>query len=258
MSTLSVTKKIKTAMSDAFITEVEAKSIVKEAEKGPVTLGEGKAIADLFDRGNRAPPPPGMMVTLAIPEHPGDVIMEDGANKVLNAFFAKNHIPAGAEKQVMLERIDSALAKTGWGNPLEKAPDTKKLFLVRLPYPEGAADFPTRNAFVDLKKGEFYLSVSGGLVPPGVMPTRWYGPTKLGEALPANLRSTLEANARDIVGNKAGFQLSRSDAVLVDTIKPNDRGTFDVVFKVAHFLNQTVRARLPIEVDASGKFVAAG
>lgn len=258
MSTLSVSKKIKSAMADAFITEAEAKGIVKNAEIGPVTIGESKAIADLFDRGNRAPPPPGMMVTLAIPEHPGDVIMESGATDVLNAFFKKNQIPAGAEKQIMLERIDSAMAKGGWGTALDKAPDTKKLFLVRLPYPEGAADFPTRNAFVDMKKGEFYLSVSGGLLPPGVVPTRWYGPTKLGEALPANLRTNLETNARDIVGNKAGFALTRSDAVLVDTIKPNDRGTFDVVFKVAHFLNHTVRARLPIEVDAAGNFVAAG
>ncbi|MCC7073282.1 MAG: hypothetical protein IT383_18325 [Deltaproteobacteria bacterium] len=257
MSTLSVTKKIKSAMADAFITKVEAESLVKEAEKGPVTIGEAKAIADLFDRGNREVPP-GMMVTLAIPEHPGDVVMEAGAKDALNAFFQKNQIPAGAEKKLMLERIDSALAKGGWGTPLDKAPDTKKLFLVRLPYPEGAADYPTRNAFVDLKKGEFYLSVSGGLLPPGVLPTRWFGPTKLGEALPKNLRATLEANARSIVANDAGFALSRSDAVLVDTIKPNDRGTYDVVFKVAHFLNHSVRARLPIEVDANGKFVAAG
>jgi hypothetical protein len=258
MSITSVKKNIKAAMKDSFITEAEAKKIVKDAERGPVTIGEAKLVADLFDRGERVPPPPGMMVTLAIPEHPGDVIMEGGASTVLQAFFEKNKIPAGAQKQIMLERIDSALAKTGWGQPLDKEPDTKKLFLVRLPYPEGAADFPTRNAFVDLKKGEFYLSVSGGLLPPGVMPTRWYGPTKLGEALPAGLRDKLADNARDIVGNKAGFSLTRSDAVLVDTIKPNDRGTFDVVFKVAHFLNHSVRARLPIEVDAEGNFIAAG
>ncbi len=257
MSTLSVSKKIKSAMADAFITKVEAETIVKEAEKGRITVGEGKAIADLFDRGNREVPP-GMMVTLAIPEHPGDVVMEAGANNVLNAFFAKHQVPAGAEKKLMLERIDSALAKNGWGPALAKEPNTKNLYLVRLPYPEGAADYPTRNAFVDVKKGEFYLSVSGGLVPPGVLPTRWYGPNKLGDALPKGLREALEANARSIVSQDAGFALSRSDAVLVDTIKPNDRGTFDVIFKVAHFLNHTVRARLPIEVDANGKFVAAG
>ena len=257
MSTLSVSKKIKSAMADAFITKLEAETIVKEAEKGRVTVGEGKAIADLFDRGNREVPP-GMMVTLAIPEHPGDVVMEAGANNVLNAFFAKHQVPAGAEKKVMLERIESSLAKNGWGPSLATAPDTKKLHLVRLPYPEGAADYPTRNAFVDVKKGEFYLSVSGGLLPPGVLPTRWFGPNKLGEALPKDLRATLEANARSIVANDAGFALTRSDAVLVDSLKPNSRGNYDVIFKVAHFLNHSVRARLPIEVDAAGKFVAAG
>lgn len=258
MSTLSVSKKIKSAMADAFISELEAKSIVKDAERGPVTVGEGKAIADLFDRGNRAPPPPGMMVTMAIPEHPGDVTMEAGANSALNAFFAKHQIPAGDEKTAMLERIDSSLAKSGWGTQLAAAPDVKKLYLVRLPYPEGAADYPTRNAYVDTKKGEFYLSVSGGFLPPGMVPTRWYGPNKLGDTLPKGLRTALEANARSIVSQDAGFALTRSDAVLVDTIKPNARGNFDVVFNVAHFLNHTVRARLPIEVDASGKFVAAG
>ncbi|OGQ26556.1 MAG: hypothetical protein A2138_19480 [Deltaproteobacteria bacterium RBG_16_71_12] len=257
MTTLSVSKQIKTAMADAFITKAEAETVVKEAEKGRLTVGEGKAIADLFDRGNRELPP-GMMVTLAIPEHPGDVVMEAGANIVLNAFFAKHAIPAGAEKKAMLERIDSSLAKNGWGTPLASAPNVKKLYLVRLPYPEGVADYPTRNAFVDVKKGEFYLSVSGGLVAPGVLPTRWYGPNKLGDTLPKGLRETLEANARSIVSRDAGFALTRSDAVLVDTIKPNSRGNFDVVFKVAHFLSHSVRARLPIEVDACGRFVAAG
>ncbi|MBI1945930.1 MAG: hypothetical protein HYS27_09550 [Deltaproteobacteria bacterium] len=257
MSTLSVSKQIKTAMADAFITKLEAETVVKEAEKGRLTVGESKAIADLFDRGNREIPP-GMMVTLAIPEHPGDVVMEAGANNVLNAFFAKHQIPAGAEKKIMIERIESSLAKDGWGTPLTTAPNVKNLHLVRLPYPEGAADYPTRNAFVDTKKGEYYLSVSGGLVAPGVLPTKWYGPNKLGDALPKGLRSTLEANARTIVSRDAGFALTRSDAVLVDTIKPNSRGNFDVVFKVAHFLNHSVRARLPIEVDANGTFVAAG
>jgi hypothetical protein len=259
MSTLSVSRQIKNAMkNDRFISELEAKGIVAEAEKGPVTVGEARAVADLFDRATPTRPPPGMMVTMAIPENPGEVLMEGGARSALEAFFEKNKIPAGAQKAVMLERIDAGMSKAGYGDMLDKEPDTKKLFMVRLPYPEGAMDFPTRNAFVDLKKGEFFLQVSSMFVPPGVPQTRWYGPTKLGDALPEGLRAKLEDNARSIVSQDAGFMLSRSDAVLVDSIKPNDRGTFDVIFNVAHFLNKTVRASLPIEVNAEGNFVAAG
>ncbi len=87
MSAITVNAKIRSAMQDSFITTTEASGIVTEAEKGVVTAKEAKAIADLFDRGNRTLPP-GRMVTLAIPEFPGEVLMESGAKSALDAFFA--------------------------------------------------------------------------------------------------------------------------------------------------------------------------
>ena len=184
MSITSVNSKIKAAMKDSFITTAEAKTIVKEAEKGPVTVGEAKAVAALFDKAPR-PMPPGMMMTMAIPEHPGDVIFEGGAKNVLEMFFTKNDVPAGANLAKTIAKVEAALDVSGWGPALANAPDTKKMHVVHLPYPEGAADLPGRTAYVDTKKNEFYLKVSGGLMAPNMANTHWFGPTSL-DAAPAS------------------------------------------------------------------------
>ena len=178
MSITSVNSQIKTAMKDAFITTVEAKKIVKEAEKGPVTVGEARVVRELFERAPAAPRP-GMMMTLAIPENPHDVIFEQGAKSVLETFFTKNDVPAGANIKKFVTQIESKLNNDGWGSPLTTAPDTKKLHMVRLPYPEHVMDYPSRTAFLDPKKNEFFLCVSGGLMAPSAAQAQWFGPISL-------------------------------------------------------------------------------
>lgn len=117
------------------------------------------------------------MVTMAIPEFPGEVIIEPTARTALDAFFAKHNLPAGSQLPVWRQRIEGKLGSPELATPLAKAPDTRNLFLVRLPNPPGSADMPTRNAFVDTRKNEFYLSISGGFIPS--LPVRWYGPAQL-------------------------------------------------------------------------------
>lgn len=178
MSITSVNSQIKSAMRDSFITKAEAEKIVKEAEKGPVTVGEARVVRELFERAP-TPPPPGMMVTLAIPENPNDVIFEQGAKNVLETFFAKNNVPAGANVKKFVEQIQGKLSSVDYGSPLATAPDTKKLHLVRLPSDPRIMDAPTKNAFVDTKKNEFYLCVSAGFMAPPEARVQWFGPISL-------------------------------------------------------------------------------
>lgn len=190
MSITSVSSQIKTAMKDAFITKAEAQKIVQEAEKGPVTVGEARVVRELFERAP-TPPPPGMMVTLAIPENPNDVIFEQGAKNVLETFFTKNDVPAGKNLKKFVDAIEQKLEKDGKGARLDKAPDTRKLHMVRLPYPKHIQDYPGRTAFLDAKKNEFYLCVAAGPFAPPELQVQWFGPISLDKpaAAPASATS---------------------------------------------------------------------
>ncbi len=172
MSIRTVSAQIRTAARDHVITAAEATSIVTDAERGPVTVGEARAVRELFER----QPVRGSGVPL-----PSDVIIETGAKNVLETFFSRHDIPAGKNLQKYVERIEASL-ENGYGSALSTAPDTKKLHMVRLPYPKNVADFPSRTAFLDPKKNEFYLCVAGGLMAPGPASTHWYGPIALADA----------------------------------------------------------------------------
>lgn len=177
MSATTVNAKIKSAMLDSFITTAEAGGIVADAEKGVVTAKEAKAIADLFDRGNRTLPP-GRMVTLAIPEFPGEVVIESGAKSALDAFFTKHHVPAGSDKAKLSASIKTAAAGIDRSAPLSKKPNEKALYALPLTdIRDHARDLPMQTALIDLKKGEFYLKVEGGFVRDPR--PKFYGPVKI-------------------------------------------------------------------------------
>lgn len=185
MSITSVNSKIRAAVKNAYVSEKEAKSIVAEAEKGTVTVGEARVIKELFEKGEPRATPPGMMQTMAIPEHPGDVTIAAGAKSVLNAFFSRNDVPAGENVKKFVEKIEARIAGDR-GERLAKAPDDKtlaKLHMVRLPM-SNAAGAPPKTAYVDTKKDEFYLCIGVGLGAPVGSKAAWYGPMKL-DAAPA-------------------------------------------------------------------------
>ena len=177
MSVTSVKNQIKAAMQDSFITKAEAQKIVKEAEKDGVTAMEGKAVADLFDSRRRAPPP-GMMMTMAIPENPGDVVFMQGSRDVLQTFLDRHSIPAGASKDAMKNRIKLSLEGIDRGQALAKAPNVSRLFPVQLTNPlDVARDLPMQTAFMNLKTGQFYVKSEGGFTRDPR--AKFYGPFNL-------------------------------------------------------------------------------
>ncbi len=164
-------------MRDSFITTAEAKKIVKDAEKGPVTLGEAQAVVSLFERGKQISPP-GMMVTLAIPENPGAVTLEAGAKTVMETFFIRNNIPAGNNREFVKAQAKLTLANATLGSPLASPPNVSRHFAIHLTSADDMArDIPGKVAFVDSKKEEMFVRVNvGRTFGPG---ERWYGPIKL-------------------------------------------------------------------------------
>ncbi len=187
--------KIKKAQADAFITAKEAAGVVKAA--APVTPARAKAVAELFERGT-PDVRPGMMMTMAIPESPGQLILEQGARTKFEGFFEKNGVPAGQQKAIFKERAQRTLDRAagfergGVAGPagdatpdpmpkLAAAPKRLKwMFDINLT-PEGLMDM-TKTAYIDTKKDEMYLRQSGW-GPAGAMRSTWYGPMKLAEPL---------------------------------------------------------------------------
>jgi hypothetical protein len=173
MSTASVNKQIRTAMKDAFVTRAEAKAIVKEAERGLVTVGEAKAIADLYDRCG-ATPAGGARLTLAIPEFPGDMRFQGGAKGALDAFFFRHNIPAGTNAESVKAQVRLSLEGVDLGAPLAKVPTLGKLYPLALTSPlDVARDVPMQTAHIDLKKQEFFLQVGASR---GQPQDRFFGP----------------------------------------------------------------------------------
>jgi hypothetical protein len=159
MSLASVTTKIKAAMQDRIITQAEAQGIVDEAAKNGVTLREAKAVADLFMTPQT---PSGPMMTMMVPEYPGDLDFQGGSKSVLKAFLDRNLIPTGADLDKMKTQIKS-VAK--FDAPMAKKPDVSRLFLVQVSAPlDMARDLPDEKAYVNLKTGQFYVRTEGGFV----------------------------------------------------------------------------------------------
>src|SRR5207302_1939865 len=114
MSLTSVQAKIKSAMTDHIITKAEAEGIVVEAAKNGVTFREGKAVADLFEAPQPPVAQPGQMMTMMVPEYPGDVTFQDGARSVLQTFLDKNLIPVGESKAAMTHSIKNEMSSIDW------------------------------------------------------------------------------------------------------------------------------------------------
>src|ERR1044071_3049848 len=98
-----------------------------------------------------------MMVTMAIPEFPGEVVFMQGSRDVLQTFLDRHNIPAGASKESMKTRIKLSLEGIDRGHALAKAPNTSRLFPIQLTSPlDVARDMPMTTAFMNLKTGQFY------------------------------------------------------------------------------------------------------
>lgn len=200
MSVRNVNREIRKAVEldncvGPVVTEAEAQKIVDTAEKGklgqptPVTVGEAKAIADLFDRSPVAQPPaPGSLMTMACPENGSDPRMDPGASETFNAFFVRNALPYGENLPEVKGRIERALEGVDLGAALACEPDVSKMHHVFL-RDARPVDGDRRDAYLDADKGEIYLKVTGaGMAGPHTVGPFWYGPIALPEENPLAVR----------------------------------------------------------------------
>lgn len=160
MSIQSVRNEIKSAMvptgcAGPAITAPEMKSIAQAAEAdGVVGAGEARQIDRLVKEGVQKSP--GMMMTMACPEHAGSSFTIDkAAVKEANALFVRNALPYGANEEAIREKISSGI-ESGFGKKLSKAPTNRDMhkLVIRDQRP---VDGPLTEAFIDAKKGQVFI-----------------------------------------------------------------------------------------------------
>src|SRR5438105_6718598 len=112
MSVRTVRNEIQHAMKSgsscegSFISETKAKKITREAEKNGVTPGEAKLVDDLLEKGHVQQP--GMMMTMACPEHPADYVsLDPKAAGEFNAMFVRNSLPLGSNAATLKGQIQA-------------------------------------------------------------------------------------------------------------------------------------------------------
>ena len=177
MSVASVRSEISKAMAlkrdcmGALIDQGEAKSIRRAATSdGKVTVGEAKQVIDLFERAVKLGP--AEIATAACPENPSDVPVLDVASAaVLNAFFRTYNLPGGDNADKILKKIESTLARSGWGQRLARRPNLRGTLPIQIPPPPLSADFPSLTAHYNPKAKTFILQVSASWPQPN---EQWY------------------------------------------------------------------------------------
>ena len=146
------------------VTKDEARAIIEAATTGTrgadrVSAGEAKLLAQLGGQSGF--------------DGQASSVLTESARDELEGFYAKSNLPLGANAEKMRAAISGILGGADLSSPLEKAPSTR--YLNRLELDSG------RQAFIDSKKGTFYLEVNDGAQ------ARWHGPLSL-EAKPAGGR----------------------------------------------------------------------
>ena len=227
MSIRTVSRQVRTALQDQKITGAEARAIVSEAEKGRITTGEAKKVADVYNQGNQwtTAGPMGHL-------NPPRVQMEGDANNVLSAFFLRNSVPAGGNFVGVKAQIEDVLSRVRLGTPLDSAPNTKHLHEVHIDDMR-MLDGPRTDAFLDTEKKEFYVKYTGaGMAGPDTIGPYWHGPIGLPEgAINADqLKAQLEGDYTKTrrLGEATMGRLSRSDSVTVEDVTKRDDGNYDV------------------------------
>jgi hypothetical protein len=167
MTAISVKGEIKSALKNNIVSKAEVKKIIA-ATGASVSNAEAKHLGDLYDRIAGPRPPQGATAGGAWPE------FGNGAGEKLNAFFVQSKLPFGGNAQSIKDAITAAMARTELV-PLDAKPAAaSRLVPLWLPNPVGMMDGPSRTAFYDVAKEQFFLNVRDPWRPNGL--DAWYGP----------------------------------------------------------------------------------
>jgi hypothetical protein len=179
MSIKSVQSQIKQAVADGRITQPEARAIIKEAEKGPLTTGEAKAIADAYEAPKR-------MHTMAVGEGP-DYVTTPAADKAFEKFFERAGLPVGEAGQAVLGHMASLVSFKRQTRTLNDAalagPPAKLEQMIQAPLHGGPVGGPSKQIFVDAGKREFYYSEQAMVFPQPE--AKFFGPFSVDAPVPA-------------------------------------------------------------------------
>jgi hypothetical protein len=255
MSIRSVNRQINKALKDNVLTQCEAETIVQNAEKGRLTTGETKAIADLYTEGQWYMPnhfPHG-----AFPQpRPPQYEMKAGAEQTLLNFFVANKIPQGEGYKTAKTEIEFALKDFDYSCELPEAPNTKHLHHVHL-RDQRPVDGNRTDAYVNTEKQEFYLKVTGaGMAGPDTVGPYWYGPIKMNEVAETDVVKD-KISAYDLA-RELGLNTTRTHTPRVTDVVKNDDGTFTATVAAINWRDPSdVRDTKQAIVDAEGIFLRA-
>jgi hypothetical protein len=256
MSIRTVERSIRHALADNKLTKAEAENIIATAEKGPITTGEARRIADLYEKGQWFMPntfPPG-----ALPQpRPPQYQMEDGAAQPLLNFFIAERVPQGSMYKPVKEDIEAALKNVDYNAlALDTPPNTKNLHHVHLKDMR-MVDGPRTDAYVDTNKDEFYLKVTGaGMAGPDTIGPYWHGPIPLKELSPTE-RVADKVDAWTLA-NKIGLSTTRTHTPRVTDVQDLGNGEFDVELSAINWQDPSdVRDVKRAVVDKDGVFLRA-
>lgn len=224
MSIRTVNREIRKALTDNVLTQSEAETIVKTAEKGRITTGETKAVANLYEDGQFKFPthfPPG-----ALPQpRPPMYDLQGGAAQTFMNFFIQERVPQGKVYGEMKEDVEAAIRDINHEALATAEPNTKHLHHVHID-DKRMVDGPRTDAYVNTEKDEFYLKVTGaGMAGPDTVGPYWYGPIALTELSPTE-RVAHRIDDVWTLAQDAGLSTTRTHTPRLSKVEDNGDGTF--------------------------------
>jgi hypothetical protein len=229
-STIQQAMKTQSRCSPALITGREAGKIVKEAEKGVVTVGEAKAIGDVFARGVKLSP--GNFMTEMCPETPATTpVLSTAAQGRFDKFFLQHNLPYGAGAASVKQQVRAALDKQGLGDALARKPDTKNLHPVVM-HDHRPVDGDKQTAWVDTKSKTFFLQSEGDFRGAGHV-DNFFGPFSLEEGPTMHTLAIPEHPGDDAVTRALPENPSDDGGMAVTLAIPENPGDDGISFTMA-------------------------
>jgi hypothetical protein len=229
MSIRTVNKQIRKALRDNVLTQNEAETIVKTAEKGPLTTGEARRISDLYERGEWFMPDTFPLGAFPQPRPP-EYEMTPGARSTLMQFFEAHEVPQGTAygdvKKAILASFDES---TMVDHPATRPSNQHNLHRVTL-RDRRAIGGSRLDAYLDTRKDVFFVKQStsgfGALGGP-----QWFGPFKVEDPAERTPTEAVDAANKALaqIHNRLTEEIRTEDGI--SNLSLRDDGTVAVVVR---------------------------